>query len=166
MTPPRRENASALPDGKFFLFLTDKHRTGKRPAPPLRCTSPLISPLVQPPTKKSSQREKTTFAVVAVAILSPMTFADWMPDRSDCIPQRFSRGRIQHGLRQEDLQLNRRLTHRSHDGLLITAWVLEEWPGRLPFLVRELRVAEPRRQLLMWEPMSESVSMELNALIL
>jgi len=66
---------------------------------------------------------------------------------------------------EADLQLNRRPKQRCYDGLLIVAWTLQHWPDKLHHLVRELRVAEPHRQLELWKPMPKNIYLDLMRLI-
>jgi TniQ len=66
---------------------------------------------------------------------------------------------------EDELELPEKLGRSSYDGLLIAAWVLEDWPARAQRVSRELKVASIEERLVRWVNMDPEIRRQLERLL-
>lgn len=80
---------------------------------------------------------------VAVAFFDVLLGMVWNGSKNQFRKQLFTRIR-------RDLDLTEEIGDGHYDGLLILAWLLDEWPQHLRIAMATLKVARPRRQIDRW----------------
>jgi TniQ len=95
----------------------------------------------------------------AVALIDLILGIAWIGSRPEL--RRLCFARIEY-----ELGLTSRLSRHCYDGLLIAAWVLEQWPGRAASLSLELKVPAASGQLVLWDHLPPETSESLQCLVL
>jgi hypothetical protein len=95
----------------------------------------------------------------AVALIDLILGIAWIGSRPEL--RRLCFARLEY-----ELGLTSRFGSRGYDGLLIAAWVLDQWPGRALSLSSELKVPAPGGQLVLWDHLPPETSESLRRLVL